>query len=343
MHNFKQAFKTTCCFLALIAVISLGFMELYFHTTNYYYQDGDIREELSGSVNYLVSGASHGMRAFQSPLIDEKLGVHSYNLCSSRATMKGRYAILKEELERNPVDTVVIEVSYDAMSRDRKAEGPEGDIYTLGRIKGDSNRAKFFFSTFYLSEYPRMYYDTLSRGCFGIICAINHQFKTAQDATIQGYFPYGEDEADLGVPTLPEDAYDSVTLDTTVQGYNEKYLNQMLDLCEEHGTQIILVTTPLSECAIYQFANLDDFYNYYSDLAKERGIPYYDFNLLKNKKELLFDDSSFYDSAHLNNSGAEAFTTVLCDTLTQAKQGGSVTDQFYRSYKEKKNTEGYTE
>lgn len=341
MHNFKQAFKTTLCFLLTIAIISFGFMELYFETANYYYQDGEIREELAGTVNCVVSGASHGMRAFVSSTIDEKLDVNSYNLCGSRMTMKGRYDILKEEMERNPIHTVVVEVSYDAMSRDRKEEGPEGDIYVLGRTKGISKRLQFFFSTFYPSEYPRMYYDTLSRGCYGIICAINGQFKMAQDSTIQGYYPYSE--PDLGVPALTAELYASAEFDTAVCDYNKEYLDKILDLCEEYGAKVILATTPLSEYTIYRCSNLDDFYDYYCELAEERNIPYYDFNLLKNKTELFKDDASFYDEAHLNNTGADAFTSIFCDTITKASRGENVEEDFYTSYQEKKSTENYLE
>lgn len=314
-------------------------MELYFRSTNYYYQDGDIREETAGTINYVVSGASHGMRAFNSTLINENLNVNSYNLCGSRMTMKGRYDILKEELERNPIDTVIFEVSYDAMSRDRKAEGPEGDIYVLGRTKGISNRLDFFFSSFYISEYPKMYYDTLSRGCYGAQCIITGQFQLEQVSTINGYFPYSE--PDLGVPVLSDNLYNSATFDTTVCDYNKKYLDKMLDLCEEHNVKTILVTTPLSEYTIYRCNNLDDFYQYYSNLAAERNVEYYDFNLLKNKKELFDDHASFYDEAHLNNTGAEAFTNVFCEIITNANNGIDVTNNFYNSYKEKKQMEDY--
>lgn len=339
MHNFKQAFKTTLCFLLTISVISFGLMELYFESANYYYQDGKVREKLSGTIDYLISGASHGMRAFNTPSIDEALHVNSYNLCGSRMTMKGRYDVLKEELERNPVRTVIVEVSYDAMSRDRKEEGPEGDIYVLGRTKGISKRLGFFFSSFYPSEYPRMYYDTLSRGCYGIICGLHRQFRTAQTETIQGYYPYSDSEPNLGVPELNDSLYDSAAFDTNVIDYNKEYLDKILDLCEDHGAKVVLVTTPLSEYTIYRCSNLDVFYDYYCELAEERSIEYYDFNLLKNKNELFSDDISFYDEAHLNNTGADTFTSVFCDTLSRADKGEDVTADFYTSYQEKKDTE----
>lgn len=338
MHNFKQAFKTTLCFLLTIAVISFGLMEFYFRSTNYYYQDGDIREEFAGTIDYAISGASHGMRAFNAELINETLNVSSYNLCSSRMTMKGRYDILKEELEKNPIQTVVIELSYDSMSRNRREEGPEGDIYVLGRLNGISNRLKFFFSSFYLSEYPNMYYDTVSRGCYGVICMLTGKLQLQQVSTIRGYFPYSE--PDQGVPELTKELYDSDTFDTTVNDYNEKYLNKTLDLCEEYGAKVILVTTPLSEFTIYRCTNLDDFYNYYSNLARERNIEYYDFNLLKNKTELFHDQGSFYDEAHLNNAGAEAFSNVFCDIMAKADNGEDVSEYFYTSYQDRRNTEG---
>ena len=91
------------------------------------------------------SGASYAMRGFRPDILDQELGVNSYNLSCSRQTMQGRHELLNLELNRNPAKTVVLELSYDSMTRNRDEEGPEGDMYMLGNSAVLCQESTFLF------------------------------------------------------------------------------------------------------------------------------------------------------------------------------------------------------
>ena len=97
-------------------------------------------------------------------VLDETLGTSSYNLSNSMITMRGRCGLSAQEIARNPVNFVILDATYNSMTRSRAAEGPEGDIYQLGRYRNFFTRAGYFFKTIRLDEYGRVYYDMLSRG-----------------------------------------------------------------------------------------------------------------------------------------------------------------------------------
>ena len=70
MHNFRKVLLTTLAFLLLLALISVGFMEIYFESELDSFQDCSERDALSGTLDYLVCGASHAYRAFDPAVIN---------------------------------------------------------------------------------------------------------------------------------------------------------------------------------------------------------------------------------------------------------------------------------
>ena len=75
MSSFKKAIKTIVLFLVILTFITTCIMELFFSSECYFYQDYRERKELAGSLDYLIVGASHALRAFRPDLLDEDLGV----------------------------------------------------------------------------------------------------------------------------------------------------------------------------------------------------------------------------------------------------------------------------
>lgn len=332
MLNFKKALKTTIIFVLCIFVISVGLSEIYFQGENSFYQDAKERDALSGSVNYIISGASHGLRAFKPSIIDQELDVNCYNLSGAGMTMKGRYELLSIELERNPIETVVIELSYNSMTRNRKDEGPEGDLYVLGRFNSFSKRVGFFAKAFYPSEYGQVYYDTINRGVTSLKNLVTGNYTTELSEFYKGYFPTPKPDTKL------DDNYSEIhntrEYETEIDDESVQYLDKIIALCKQHGTRIILVTTPLSELVTCKCSNLDVFYNWYKEYAYENELEFYDFNLLKEKQDMLPDELAYYDAGHLNDTGADIFGMEYCRIMRMVDAGEDISDLFYGSYDE---------
>ena len=157
MRSFKRTLLKALVFVLSVALISAIIVEPYYQNEIYHYQDASVRDHYAGTLDVLVCGSSHAYRAIVPEVLDRRLDCSSYNLSVSLMTMKGRYELLKKELDRNPVKLVILDASYNSMTR-------KGDIYQLGRYKNPLERLSYFFRTFRLDEYMEVYYDTLSRG-----------------------------------------------------------------------------------------------------------------------------------------------------------------------------------
>ena len=331
MSSFKKAMKTIVLFLVILTVITTCIMELFFSSECYFYQDYRERKELAGSLDYLIIGASHGLRAFRPDILDEELGVNSYNLAGSRMTMQGRNELLTLETSRNPVKTVVLEVSFDSMERDRDEEGPEGDVYLLGRFEGFVPRMKYFLSSFRLSEYPRAYYVYIARGVVVMKKLCSGNFTLYNTQTIKGYAPFVKENTKI--PSKLKKIYNIESFEESIYPDNVRYLDQMTALCKEKGIRLIMVTTPLSRATVCRYDNLDTFREWYAAYAQEKGIEFYDFNLIKNRNKLFPDKEAFFDKYHLGNKGAETFTHFFADFMKKVDSGEDVSKLFYESYK----------
>ena len=81
-----------------------------------------------------------------------------------------------------------------------------------------------------------------------------------------------------------------------------KYLEKIVDLCEEKGSQLIFVTAPVANVSMDYIKNYDAIHEKLADFAEKHNVPYIDYNIV-NKEEKLLEIENFRDDAHLNDSG----------------------------------------
>lgn len=90
---------------------------------------------------------------------------------------------------------------------------------------------------------------------------------------------------------------------------NTRYLTHMADLCEKHGVQLVLFTTPARPSYyknLYQ-EQMERTYQVIDSIAKGRTNVVYQ-NFLKDGR---FVSDDFYDQDHLTEVGAEKLTRIL--------------------------------
>lgn len=328
MDSFKKAAKTTLLFLLVVAILSIVMAELYYSADNIYYQDDNYRTNEAGKIDTVFIGASHGLTGFVPSIVDKELGCYSYNLSGSLITMKGRYAILQEEMKRNPIKTVVIELSDNSFTRDRKTEGPAADIMLQARLYKVTDRIRFGISAFSFKEWGQVYVELFNHGMnnlMGIIKGKNEKFldnkKGYWDNTVlfKEYNPMYKNEVienQISEISYPE---------------NEVYLKKIIDYCKDNEARVILVTTPRREDYVYQTKNLDVPRAWYKKVAEENDVEYYDMNLLKNSTIQLDAMTDYRDDAHFTPQGAEKMTLMYCEMIKEIG-GGEKKDIFFESY-----------
>ncbi len=329
MHSFKRLMKPVLSFLLLICLVSAMLAGFYLHTEYYYYQDFKERGDLTGTLDTLYCGASFALRAFRPDLIDPVLGESGYNLSGSRLTMLGRYTLLEKEIKRNPIKTVILEVSCDTLVRDSAQEGPEGELLTFARLTV-RDRPSYLCKAFRPKDLPLLYYDLVSKGINDVCSLLCGRVRVGNWFLTRGYFPYHEPDepfsrdyaAIRGTESLPAELNDE----------NIEMLDRITALCRENGVELVLVNVPQSKAFNCTYDNLDEFHRFYTQYSAEHGLKYYNFNLLKGVDSVLPDDRCFYDLHHLNNAGAEAFSGLYADAMTRTAAGEE--PAFYGSYAE---------
>lgn len=330
MHNFKKIILHTALLIFFVIIILICSTLPYFWGESYYYQDYKVRTSLSGKLDTLVIGSSHALRSIKPTVLNEKLNTKAYNLSSPLMSMYGRYVLLEKEINRNPIKTVYLEISYNALTLDRKTLGLEGDLYVLGRFDNVFERINFFTNAFTPDEYRKVLSDIIvrSKNSFSIHNTIE-QYKTF------GYLSMPSNNQLLS-DEVKEKVKNTKVLDTKIKEESLNYFDKIIKLCKNNDIRVIFVVTPVTERMILEYSNLDDIFSQYIDLAKEYNCEYYDFNLDKHRKKLYSEESSFYDNTHMSDSGAEIFSNRLTEIIEDVDRGNNVSNYFFNSYTELK-------
>lgn len=333
MRSFKKILKTAGLFVLVVSLISALFITCYLKGENYHYQDGRERDELAGSLTFLLCGTSHTLFGILPDVISANCGVNCYSLSGTMMTLRGRCVLLEQELARNPqVRTVVLELSPSTLISDRDEDGPNGDLQVLGRLNDPGLRWEFFKSAFPVREWPAVYYDLVSKGIESVVRLLNGSYTAKNQIIKSGYYKNGHEDRDI--PNNYADLCNTQSLPETVVPENAEWLEKVVELCRQDGRQVFLITPPQTKCYNCIYDNLDFFQEWFTAFAEEKGVPYYNFNLAKNKLDLLPDDTCYYDETHLNAAGGEIFTGMLTNILNRHEQGRDNSSCFYNSYEE---------
>ena len=333
MRSFKillKILRTVGIFLLIVCLLSGLLIAHYLRGENFYYQDARERDAQEGKITYVVTGASYALFGIRTDVISERSGVNCYSLSGTLMTLRGRYALLKKELDRNKgIHTVIIEVSPDTLLRDRQSEGPKGDLPMLARLTDPAERWDYFRAAFPVREWPEVYYDMVSKGVDCAIRSLRGEYTT--ENRIRGF--YENFNPDKPIPTNYGAVWKSQRLPETVNEENVEWLERIVRLCTGRCERVYLISTPQSRYYNCAYNNLDFYQSWFTQFAEEHGIPYFNFNLHRDKIRLLPDATCFYDETHLNNEGGKIFTTMMLSVLN-AYTGNHQTDYlFYPSYR----------
>ncbi len=335
MRHFKKAILVSLVFIIIAAVISATSISVYFNDVS----DRKIRSELAGELDYLIIGASHGLRAFVPSIIDDNLNCSSYNLSGALMTFKGREAILNEELQRNHVKNVIFEISYNALTR--PLNEIEGDLHVVPRLNSAKGRVAYFLSNIDVFHWDLPYSYYFTNGTFSLLKKILRPSAQDTQDSNKGYAPLNATDLTLNKSEIQE-KYNSNTNETTINKENIVVLEKMIDSCRKAGANVIFVVTPVSDSCIWESSNWDVFYSNLKELSAEYNVKLYDFNLLKARYQLFNDKISFYDNYHLSNDGAKLFSQSYCNIVKMSDKQ-AIDSLFYSSYSEMKEDSPYNQ
>ncbi len=330
MHNFKKALLSSISFLVCVAFISGVFLGVFFRSEVAPYDDTSTRAKLAGEIDFIFCGASHGQSAFVPDIADSILDCTSYNLSGAMMPIHGRKVLIEKEVERNPVDTVVLEISLETLERDESGiDSVEGDAYVLSRLDSFSERLQYTASYIPKKHWDYTYSISMLFGFSQLKSIITNAARIELD---RGYVSHGS--KDVSIPDeMISELHNSERIRMPLEE-NINEIKQIIDFCKEQNVDIIIVFTPLSDSVLWKIYGEDEVYSYFKEFCEDNNCSLINFDLLKSRFEHFNDTNSFSDGYHLSKEGATAFSPVFSDTISKFQTGEDISGLFYSNYAE---------
>lgn len=337
MKTSNRILRAFTLYLLLLAVCSAIILVPYSSSQG----EAQSRREAAGTVECAIFGGSHGLRAFDPSVLQEDLGWSSYNYCNVLIKDNAKEYLARKELARNPVKTVILDLTFNTLTRDNSAEGGEGDAGTVRCL--DTFGEKLLYLVRYvgldrsLHVYSR---ELIAAANYWASRILSRPVAVPLEGANRGFYPLAGHNIALPAKRV-ESSRDSLSYVGTVLEENLESFRRLVRHCQSQGARVIVVTTPITDSAIWQSNDMDVFSETANALTAELGCEYYDFNLLKTRGEVLSDSKSFDDDCHLSAAGSRAFMHELTALLKQVEGGQDVADLFYSDYQEAKNHSPY--
>jgi hypothetical protein len=318
MRQFVKLISLFSLLLLTLAVLLIEAPE--------YYLEKRAEFKLTQSPRHIVLGHSHSECSFNDTLINDLV-----NLSGSGESYFYTYHKAKRVLEQNPsIEIVFIEFTNNQVS-------PIMDDWTWDQEHMNHRYPKYapFMS---LSDKV-----LLARNNFkSFISSTSLGAKENVGRILSRNYQYIH-ETPLNKPTSNQHILDSLILDAKKKGKLKRetqtskvsieYLQKIVDVCIAKGKTVVLVRSPLhrsyrgySNELVYQKIRK----KYFSDLA------FLDFS------KVPLDNSHFYDLEHLNEKGAEVFSTWF-NTFLEKNPNLSALDETYLDFNLETNSKNRIE
>ena len=145
-----------------------------------------------------------------------------------------------------------------------------------------------------------------------LLLMLNGLFFTLRLAGNTGSFPRAltrEEEQDCLNRMAEGDEEEGARLsDYTLPETAMEYLDKMRRLCEEHGTELILVKAPTNSWAYWWY---DEWEEQIEDYAEKHSLAYYNFIEVANEIGIDFSTDTYDGGVHLNVFGAEKLSVYF--------------------------------
>lgn len=295
----------------------------------------------AGTIDLAYIGASPVYRGIDPAISDEMLNRNTFNLSSSAQTIVDSYYLLKETVKTHPdsIKTVIFHLSFTGMNDE---ESQRASVILIRYFKPSLNRQLFAYTAFgdlFYSTPVSMHaygYDTEQANFLANLrLKLTDPLYKNYDASYaetkyeryagKGYVAntYAVEKGTMEVPDLP--------IGIVPGGRAETYARKLIEFCQQKGIRVIVITVPHSEERLLaQGESYDAAHDYIAGIAADYGVPYWDFNLA-DAAYLPGDDSCFKDAQHMNQTGAERFTKLLCRVLLDYENGLDVSGYFCSS------------
>lgn len=314
---------TSAAFCVLLTLLIVHANEVIIEKeNNRYYMLREQLEELNEQYEVQVYGSCHAYTSFKPMYLTETYGLTSYNLSNPSEIMPITYLRMLERFKKDVPKIALVETwgvnlyeTYIKFNDMQDYVQANMDPIPLSAEKLQMMRdvplARMLEENFAIAKYKErlihgemiasdtrynfedIYWECCQEETSFQFIEMKYRFMN------NGYKPN---------PSIPLVGYEewqkkpSKESTFPLEWDMEKYIDKIIDLCDEYGVKLIFYRAP------YRSTELElKKVNYLEGYLAQRGIPYYDM-----ESELVFDPNvDFYDHEHLSETGAQKVTEFL--------------------------------
>lgn len=291
-------------FFACVAVMDIVFGQLFSYlrahakggsTANCEYIANRCQDDI------IILGSSRATHHYVPQIIEDSLGVTCYNCGEEGNGVVLAYGRLKMITERYTPKLVLYELTP---GYDYGLSEPNNKYLGYLRAYYDKSGIKEVFEDFddklsCVKMISKMYQNT------GRLLPVLFDNMAYRD-NHKGY------EALSGLMVITEDDSDSTGIKTDVDGLKLSYVEKVIELCQSKQIPILFMISPR-----YGLKKQDlSIYEPGLTLCQKKGVPIYNYIKCPNISD---HPDYFQDEGHMNNKGAEAYTSMLVSELLKNK------------------------
>ena len=283
----------------------------------------------NNSLDMVFIGSSHSYCTFDPENFDSRFGISSYQMGTPLQHPDTSYYELKEVYQTQTPDVVVLEIYWDVL--DDTFEMKQANSF-FEVLKNEELKKEYIKEVFPLGEKVKYFLlpmrfqqDYFAYEANEMEKKIEEKYgvqkkKTEVQQGVEYYRSKGYVYCDMGMISTE---YDETNQFKALDGKNWEmdqtqahYVKKIAQLCEEKGSELVLVTAPVAVVSMDYIKNYDEIHKKMADLAKEVNAPYVDYNLVNRQTQMLTNEN-FRDDAHLNDSGVKIVDEHFADWLVQ--------------------------
>ncbi len=325
----ERHFIKKLAYFFLLLIVQLSFLEflarlMYTSRTDLYFKHSSIVNQLS-QIHVLILGASHGEKSLNPQFFREK----TFNLSYSSQDVYYDYQIIEKYIDRLPsLQTVILTLSWFSFGYDEETYEPffAKDYYhELGISPRSQNilRTWLYSSLFYTHHYGLIKDLILKKRPvlhrIDTCSAVSENSNLPDEVLIANGYRYNN----TYMPSSQLLRHGQLKAENHQSLYNRDLINEnmtyyqkIITLLLARKKNIVLITPPYSKAyrSSFNSSYLNEFYTLITQLKKQfPQIEYYDFSNWK------LTDDCFWDSDHLNITGAEKFSKHLDSLLFNSR------------------------
>lgn len=299
------------------------------------------------NIDTLFVGSSHCYRSFIPDILDDQLGVNTFNLGTSAQKLDGSFMVIKEAARYHNIKHVYLEIYYAMAFNTTKNSNQMTETYIISDylkpsidklqylisastkehyfnsfIPARRNWNKFFDADYVKNLIVKKQSDDYKNFKYTYVSSDNEFYSG------KGYVANKEMLENWSF--FSDSGWNRIDINN-ISGDWLNILDNIIDFCDEKGIKLTLVSAPMPSFRLVASENYDDYIDFIQEIIADKNIDYYDFNLCR---EAYFPDSPslFCDISHLNCYGAELFSRLFADLVN-----GSISEKelFWNSYQEK--------